>query len=141
MTAPAGKAPGAHERADGQIKGPFARAAVLDAIGQETEQLRRDCDRTRGRLAIDTAPLARGPVIREQRVQAVGFLKRCVHRLVHGRPIGAIEDDGKCSPHGIRASFHLQRSGCPHQQNRCEQGEKQSAQDCSLAIWFFQKAS
>ncbi len=107
MTLSAEKAPGAHERADGQIEGAFARAAVLDAIGQETEQLRRDFDRTRGRLAIDTAPLARGPVIREQRVQAVGFLKRCVDRLVHGRPIGAIEDDGKRRPHGIRASFQL----------------------------------
>ena len=71
MTAFAGKAPGAHEGADGQIKGALARAAVLDAIGQEAEQLRRDCDRPPGRLAIDTAPLACRPVIREQRVQAV----------------------------------------------------------------------
>jgi hypothetical protein len=140
MAASAGKAPGAHERADGHIEGTFTCATVLDAIGQEAEQFRRDCDRVRGRITIDTAPLARRPVIGKQAVQAVDFLKRCIHRIVHGCLIGSIEDDGKRRPHRVRASFQLQRSGFARQQNRGQQDEG-TAQDCSLGSWFFQKAS
>src|SRR5271165_5650683 len=155
LTGSAGKAPGAHERADSQIKGAFALAAILDAIGQEKEQLRRDGDRMRGRFTIDTTPLAGGLVIREQRVQTVDFHKRCIDGVVHGRAIRAIEDDGKRRAHGIRAFFQLferLRSGDSRTrlkprayrgqcQNRCEQGEEPAPQETPFGVWFFQKAS
>src|SRR5208337_3683638 len=98
----------------------------------------------RGRLAIDTAPLAGRPVIRKQRVQAVGFLKRGIDGLIHGRAIRAIDNDRKRRTHGVGASFQLlqlQRSGWPSQQNRCEQGGNQVPQETPFGVWFFQKAS
>ena len=141
MTVSAEKAPGAHERADGHIEAALARAAVLNAIGQETEQLRRDLDRMGCRLAIDTAPLALGLIVREQHVQAVGFVKSRVDGLLHGRAIGAIEDDGKRRPHGVCGSFQLLRYGVPQEQKCCERGEEQTVQDCAFGTWFFQNAS
>ena len=134
VTASSPKAPGSHQGADGHIERAFTGSAVLNAVGEETEQLWRDCKRTRCGVAIDTAPLGLWSVVRQQGVQAVRFLKGSVDRFVHGRMIGSIEDDSECRPHGIRSSFQPLRRGCSRQRNGCHQSEKENLQDCCFGI-------
>src|SRR5215831_21076503 len=60
----------------------------------------------------------------------MGFVECGVDRLIHGRLIRAIEDDGERRAHGIGASsdpLRLRRWG---QQKRSEEREKTTHQDC-----------
>src|SRR5438270_523321 len=128
------KSPGSHERADSEIERAFTGAAVLDAFREEPKQLWRDGDGSQCGLAINATPLALWSVIRQQGIQAVRFVKSCVDGLVHRLLIGAIKDNGKRCPHSIRTSFHPLRCGCLHEQNRCEQRDSDTHQDCALGI-------
>ncbi len=131
------------------MSGPTVRSNVPSLARlypMQSERRRNNSGETAtGRAAASRlilAPLALRPVIREQCVQAMGFLKRCVDRPIHRRLIGTIEDDGKRRPHGIRASFHLLRRCCLHQKDRCElRRETNGSGLLPFGIWFFQKAS
>ena len=130
---PAGQAAGAlveppklHQRAHRDIESPFALPAVCGASREQLEQLRRHLDGFFGRVTVDFAPLAFGPVIGKHAVEPPHLVESGVRRRLHLCPVVPIKDNGIRRAHGVAGFLDPQqfrpvrRQGPRQEQNHHE---------------------